>query len=457
MLKKFYSTFIKPVSTDPDQRSREVVLNWLIAGMGCLFAIFFLTSIFGFILYGRAYTLYSLFIIIILLTATVLYGYKFRKDERIRKIASNLVLLLLLVSATTIVLQWGVTNIYGILFFSLTIITAGILLGSKYALYVAGVIALLLAAFKYAHINNIVQPDMSWVTESTSIVEVVNLITIFFIIALISWLFNKQMEQALKRAQLSEEALKKERDLLEVKVEERTRALQEAQFEKMQQIYKFAELGHLSTALFHDLAGSLSSLSLDIESLRKKGSGDLTKRIDSNIQYIDDVVQRVKSQIQGRETIETFDIVSTLQEIKNILSYNARKARVYIEIDAPKNKSITYTGNLLRFRQLIINLISNAIEAYPPAKPNEPTKNRPVIIKLTTTADSVLIQVTDYGSGIRKSVQEKIFDPFYSTKPTGSGIGLFIVKQITEKDFGGTIRLTSNAKTGTTFSISLPK
>lgn len=455
MLERLYKLLIEPQSYNPDQRNREIVLNWLIAGLGLLLVIFSLNSLVS-TLFQQSHAAISSFIMInLVLAAVVVYGCTLRKKKYAQLIASNMLIISLLAIATVIIFQWGIPNIYGVSFFSLAIIMAGILLGSRYALYTAIVITLLLSAFEYLRVNDLVHPDLSWISAPSSLADVINFISIFFIIALVSWLFNRQMEESLRRARQSEAALKQERDMLEIKVEERTRALQEAQLEKVQQVYKFAELGHLSTALFHDLAGSLSSLTLDIESLRKKGRADFTKRIDNNIHYIDSVVQRVKSQIQGNDKVESFDALAVTKELVGILSYNARKTRTHIELQAEKNKPIFFTGNLTKFRQLIINLLSNAIEAYPPS-PNSMVKERPVIIKLSQQDDNIVIQVTDFGKGIQKDTQSKVFDPFFTTKSAGSGIGLFIVRQVAENDFSGSIKLTSNKKTGTTFTVTIP-
>src|SRR5690606_15640929 len=144
------------------------------------------------------------------------------------------------------------------------------------------------------------------------------------------------------------------------------------------------------------------------------GRTDLSKRIDSNIQYIDDVVKRVKSQIRGNDAIETFNMVSEAKDLVSILAYNARKARTSIMFE--ESPPIYFTGNITRFRQLIINLLSNAIEAYPPAETTVSVKDRPIILKMAESDTHITISVTDFGQGIQKTLKEKIFDPFYSTK-----------------------------------------
>jgi signal transduction histidine kinase len=65
--------------------------------------------------------------------------------------------------------------------------------------------------------------------------------------------------------------------------------------------------------------------------------------------------------------------------------------------------------------------------------------------------------VSDRGAGITDKNRAKVFRPFYTTKKQGIGIGLFIVKQVVENDFGGTITILDNARQGTVMTVTLPK
>lgn len=455
MRKKLYLAFIEPRETDIDQKNRELILNWILSGVLLLISLLALSLMFGIAISGDFYKIDRLAYILLL---TALFSYAFflvRTKRKAQYVARWGIVIFFILSGVYTITYWGVVNPYGVLLLSLSIILSGILLGSKYSLYTIVVTLIAMSVVYLLGSLKIIEADFSWISAPSTLGDIFGFGTFFALIGIISWLFNKQMEMSLKRAQKSEKALKLERDLLEIKVAERTRELQEAQLEKMQHVYRFAELGHLSTALFHDLAGNLSSLSIDIESMRKKRKDEFSQRIDENIKYIDNVVKRVKTQIQGKNTDEEFNVVSSIRDLVGVLAYNARKARTQIIFEEPSS-SIMFTGNLTRFRQLIINLLSNAIEAYP--EDNTATvKSRPVVISVTDREKDLVIKVSDRGKGIPGSGKKKIFDPFYSTKETGSGIGLFIVKQVTENDFKGRIKLESSPKTGTTFTIYLPK
>ena len=89
-------------------------------------------------------------------------------------------------------------------------------------------------------------------------------IVILEIIVLVSWLSNKEIEKALKRAKRSEIALKKERDGLEIEVERRTEELKKAQLEKLTIFYRFSNYGRIAAGLFHDIANPLTQVSLSL-------------------------------------------------------------------------------------------------------------------------------------------------------------------------------------------------
>ncbi|ASV30255.1 PAS domain S-box protein [Maribacter cobaltidurans] len=101
---------------------------------------------------------------------------------------------------------------------------------------------------------------------------------------------------------------------------------------------------------------------------------------------------------------------------------------------------------------LLNNFLSNAIKYY------DPKKSAPYIrINVETTRENAVVEIKDNGIGIKKKSHEKIYDMFYrdSTSEMGSGIGLFIVKEIMEK-LGGTIALESKPGIGSTFILTLP-
>jgi signal transduction histidine kinase len=154
-----------------------------------------------------------------------------------------------------------------------------------------------------------------------------------------------------------------------------------------------------------------------------------------------------------------FDVMREINEVVRILEPTAKQARSIIEIVADESvrPHLSYKGDITRFRQVILNLISNGMEAY--SRPSRRSKkvDRVVTLSVKRQRSTLLISVTDYGMGVPVANQSKIFEPFYTTKEKGVGIGLFIVRQVVENDFDGELTMTSSKQQGTTFTVSLPR
>lgn len=450
----FHKQLIEPRSKDPNVQNQEAVLNWLLVGSLGLAIMAFVNDLFSLVALRDKYILGRLLIIAGVFICFGLLLMLSRRGQRLRE-PSIVLVSLLFAAALSVVYQWGILAPTGILLFSLVIIIAGILLSAASSLYLAFVTVLVLSGLEYAKAHHYLSPNLAWERRPSSLTDVAGFTAIYAILALSSWLFNRRMEMALSRAKRSEQALKRQRDLLEVKVEQRTRALQAAQLEQVQQVYRFAELGHLSTALFHDLANHVMSVSIDIEGLQKRPGADILGRIQDNVHHIDEVVQRVRRQIRGQGESERFDVLSEIQEVVKMLAYFSSEREVSIELQSPSGRrAVTYRGDLTRFRQVMVNLLSNAIEAYRQAGRGQ--DGRVVTVAIARLPAMLTISVADRGQGIKPAVQAKIFEPFYSTKDKGMGIGLFIVKKVVEEDFGGTISVKSSEGAGTTFVVTLP-
>jgi signal transduction histidine kinase len=391
--------------------------------------------------------------------------YVLNRYGRYVRLAGLILTVVILSSGVLVTLQWGMLDPDALLLFSLGVVVAGILVGARYSLYATCLVAITLSFAQHGEASGALHPDLSWLGSKPFVGDVVAFSAILLVIALVSWLFNRQMELSLRRARRSEKALARQRDLLETKAEKRAQQLAAAQLEQLQELYRFAELGRLSTALFHDLANHLSTVSLDIEGLSGGGQADITRRISQNIGHIDAIVQRVRQQLRGQNHLEVFNILHEIDEVLKILQPMAEAAAVTIILEHDKSvkPSLVYEGGVIRFRQIIHNLLSNAIEAYPAVAGRDAVqtmtpKDRPrtVELRLKRKRTTLHIQVADHGPGIPAEHRAKIFNPFYTTKASGTGIGLFIVKQVVEQDFGGTLDMTTSRQ-GTSFDVSLPK
>lgn len=231
--------------------------------------------------------------------------------------------------------------------------------------------------------------------------------------------------------------------------------------EKINNLYRFAEFGRISAGIFHDLINPLTIVSLNLEQLAKielannnqlkETRGHLeealiaTKKMENLLTYI--------KQYLGQANVKSlFNLEKEIKTTIKILNYQAIKNNVEIKF---KNNLIGYEyfGYAVKFNQIVYNLLSNAIQACVQKKSK---KTRKINILLDKKAEKLIIQVSDSGPGIKKDDFKKIFLPFYSTK-NSCGLGLYITKHITEKDFLGTIELQSQINKKTVFSILIPE
>jgi signal transduction histidine kinase len=109
-------------------------------------------------------------------------------------------------------------------------------------------------------------------------------------------------------------------------------------------------------------------------------------------------------------------------------------------------------GDRVQLQQVVLNLILNGLDAMRSSEAGHRT-----LVLRATRADAATVEVAvqDSGTGIEKTVLDHIFDPFYTTKADGLGMGLAIVRSIVEAH-GGRVRAANNPEGGATFSFTLP-
>ncbi|HEX6461912.1 MAG TPA: HAMP domain-containing sensor histidine kinase [Candidatus Saccharimonadales bacterium] len=443
----FYALAIKPQQADVLDRNRELVLNVLLTGTLFATTLLLLQLVIGFLFFDIPPVN-----AIIALVVWLLVGAIFIIKRRSYLFAARALTAVYLLLATLLLLKWGSNLQFALLLLCLVIVLAGILLSSRHALYATGLTIGLSFLVKLFDVLQIYSPNESWLSQPTSFGEVAGYSIILFIIGITSWLFGRQTERSFARAQAAEAALLKEQAELEAKIKERTLELQVAQFEEMQQFYRFAEVGQLTAALLHDLANHLAILTLDIEGLHQKQRSRSLDRARRSILYLDDMVDRLRQQLQEEAEEKPFNIASKVSEVVRLLRPRAIEMGVTLEWKAPSNgRRFAYVGDSVKFSQIIAVVINNAIEAYQASAASSPV----VAIHIKRTDSDYIVTVKDYGKGVSKEGRKQLFKPFLTTKKKGMGIGLFIARRMLEKYFKGTIQLEPAVKY-TQFSMTIP-
>lgn len=370
-----------------------------------------------------------------------------------RRLGSQLLISFYFAIAALALLGGGLNNPFGLLIFAIGIILSGILLGARSVLVTACVtIVLIFGIQTFITLNH----DTLFATSAkiSHFGDATAYGTLLAILALISWLFGRQTERLFAKNKLAEVALIKEKELLEIRVKERTQELQKAQLAEMEQLYQFAEMGQRSTALLHDLANQLSVLNFDIAGLKENQQTQAVRQVEESVAYLEQVTDRVRKQLQGKSEPHAFDVATCLEETLKIIGPKATTTHTSIILETPQTTAKLY-GDPIRLSHVLGILTRNALESY---GTDVPDTERKVFITVEQNDTSILIHVRDNGSGISKDQRRVLFTPFSSTKKEGLGIGLFIAKKIVETHFKGTIELSASSPEGTTeFVIKLPK
>jgi signal transduction histidine kinase len=449
-----YNVFIRPKTAAEDSRRKEFILNIILFGLNILLVWSELYLIFAKIFLSQKGISLPTFSFILLLFISLLVisrkGYY--------TAASYALIAIYFIGITYASYQWGVDLPTALLSSGLLIVISSILISTNFSIVVSLCIVTMIATLAYLEHIDIVEPARYWVTEDLYLADVIQYSIILFLITVISWLSNREIKKSLQRARKSEAELKKERDLLEVKIEERTRELKKTQAEKMSQLYRFSEFGRLSSGIFHDLINPLTALAISFKQLQDTQNQDL-QQAEQNLENglvaarrMESFIQTIRKQLSHQETKVSFSLNEEIHGVVQLFEYKARHAKVALRF--VRQHDVQTFGNPLKFHQIVANLVSNAIDAYDGIPP-ETNKDHVVEIRLTQHHDIARLEVQDWGQGIKPEILEKIFDPFFTTKDTekGTGIGLTTTKHIVEKDFAGTVTVVSKPGYGSTFTV----
>jgi two-component system, NtrC family, sensor kinase len=337
----------------------------------------------------------------------------------------------------------------------------------------------------------------NWLTINWAIIEIICLI---WMVAYFSWVllerFNelrkqvvqKELEKEMERSQLIEE----QKDKLEIQVEERTHELKlsldnlKATQTQLIQKEKLASLGELTAGIAHEIQNPLnfvnnfSELSVDLvkdlkkeiekPDIDKEYVGELFTDLASNQDKINHHGKRASNIVKGmlehsRSSTgvkEPTDINKLMDESFR-LSYHAMRAKdkdfnadYTMKLDEAIGKINIIPQDMGR---VLINLFNNAFYAVNQRKllSNDENYTPSVSVATKKLENSIEIRVKDNGNGIPDNVKQKIFQPFFTTKPTGegTGLGLSLSYDIVVKGHGGALDVLSTEGVGSEFNITL--
>lgn len=454
-----YEICIQPRSDTEDGYRIELILNILLTGIFSLSLILLGIAIYDQIALGPTYSGTPIWSLVTWLA--MIGGLLTVSRNGCISAASYGLLILLFIPTTYTMALFGAVLPQLVLMDALLIVIASILISTRFAFAATGIAGVTILVIHQLHAAGTIVPISNWrVAELSVVADALPPVITLFVIALVSWLSNREIERSLTRARASEEALTRERDGLEETVEKRTRALKQSQMERMSQLYRFVEFGRMASGYIHDIANPLTAVSLSLERLREKGVSRTTdahvhvERAVGAAKRMEGYITAIRKQLQQQEALQTFRPAEEIEQLTEVLGYRARKAGVVLTLRL--DRSMKLYGNVLKFGQIVANLVTNAIDAYDGFIPAG--EEREVVVIVRRDQAYAELTVKDEGKGIAHEHVQRIFEPFFTTKDIrkGTGIGLATVVHIVKKDFAGSIHVESEPGEGSEFIVRIP-
>jgi len=229
------------------------------------------------------------------------------------------------------------------------------------------------------------------------------------------------------------------------------RKLQSAQGRLLQQ-ERMVAAGRLAMGLAHEIKNPLTAIKTFTEFLPERYDNpqfrqEFTQIVGSEVNRISRIVQSLADFAKPiLLKIETIDVQKVLKDTATLLSNDCLKRDVKLEASF-EPQPILLPGDSNQLKQAFLNLCLNALDAM--------GKGGTLSVSCQYQSGEAVIRISDTGTGIAKEHLPQLFDAFFSTKQSGMGLGLAVVKQIVEHHLGS-IRVDSELGAGTTFEIRLP-
>ena len=226
-------------------------------------------------------------------------------------------------------------------------------------------------------------------------------------------------------------------------------------------VSRIAMMGEMTTSLAHEINQPLTAILSNAQAAQRFLSqappdiGEVRQILDDIIRddgRASEVVRKVRALVKKEQPRQgPLELNEMIQQVIDLVRGDSLLQGLSIGTDLSPGLATVY-GDDIQLQQVILNLILNGAAAMR----NAPLAQRKIIVR-TAMADNrtVKASVTDFGVGIDENNIERLFEPFYTTKPEGLGMGLSISRTII-KAHGGTMEASNNREGGATFAFTLP-
>ncbi len=250
---------------------------------------------------------------------------------------------------------------------------------------------------------------------------------------------NEKLKENLSQIAISEQKLKQQRDNLKIELRDKTKKLVQAE--------RLSAIGELTARLAHDLRNPLTVLKGVVEIARSKTVSGETSFTTKQIDMMERAIIRMSNQIDDvLEFVKIQSLHTTKNSLLNTIGLSLAKINKSdnIKIHIPKI-DVEFIYDSDKIEVVFDNLLTNSLQAI--------NDNGEITIRITDLEDGVDIEVEDSGEGVPDELISRIFEPLFTTKKKGTGLGLASCKSIIEQH-GGSISVKNKPSV---FTIKLPK
>jgi signal transduction histidine kinase len=227
---------------------------------------------------------------------------------------------------------------------------------------------------------------------------------------------------------------------------------------RLEQSERLSSLGQLAAGVAHEIRNPLNAISMASQRLQREylpceeektqEFGRLTGVIRDEIRRLNVIIEDFLTFSRSRRLeLREFSLTEVVQKLVRLMGEEASARGISLSVKSMQD-SLMVPMDVDKLQQALINIIKNAIESI------EGSGSIDIVVE-RQAGERAVIRVSDTGSGLAPEEVGKIFDPDYTTKEKGLGLGLPIAHEII-RGHGGTIRVQSGVGQGTTFEIVLP-
>ena len=302
------------------------------------------------------------------------------------------------------------------------------------------------------------------------VVAVINIYMILMLVILLMSVFlADRITQPLRMIQnrIAQVSLSEKNEMIQYDRSDEIRGLVEEYNYMVQELERSAGLlaqseresawREMAKQIAHEIKNPLTPMKLNVQHLQRtvekgKGEPEMVDRISATLIEQIDSLSAIANEFSDfakmpKAKNEKINLVSKL---KSILQLFETTEKAKINLDLGPNKKVYVFADKEQLMRVFINLIKNGLQSIPEGKEGR------IEIKLEVVTQKVLVTIRDNGKGIPEEIKDKLFQPNFTTKSAGMGMGLAISYNIV-RSFGGSIWYETELEKGTTFFVELPQ